>query len=69
MNTQTTNTAVVAQTPATNLSELSLNDFVFNLAPKHSNNELFTLLDMDGRQYSEKSVRWYASKARAGVRR
>lgn len=52
-----------------NISEMSLNDFVFNLAPTHSNDELFILLEMDGRQYSEKSVRWYASKARAGVRR
>ena len=59
MNTQTT----------TQTETLTLNDFVFQLAPTHSNNELFTLLDMEEIKYSEKSVRWYASKARAGVRR
>lgn len=48
---------------------LSLNDFVFNLAPTHSNPEIFVLLEMEGYKYSEKSVRWYASKARSGVRR
>lgn len=48
---------------------LTLNDFVFNLAPTHTNPEIFILLEMEGYKYSEKSVRWYASKARAGVRR
>lgn len=63
MNTQTTNTTAQTEQP------LTLNDFVFNLAPKHSNAELFILLEMEGFKYTEKSVRWYASKARAGVRR
>ena len=66
---QVVNEIKVAEAPKADISEMSLNDFVFNLAPTHSNDELFILLEMDGRQYSEKSVRWYASKARAGVRR
>lgn len=65
MNTQTTNTQETAQVEQT----LTLNDFVFNLAPTHSNPEIFILLDMEGIKYSEKSVRWYAAKARSGVRR
>lgn len=66
MNAQTTQTA---ETPVANEQALTLNDFVFNLAPTHSNFEIFILLDMEGYKYSEKSVRWYAAKARAGVRR
>lgn len=70
MNTQTSNTAVANQVNDQISEErLSLNDFVFNLAPTHSNDELFILLEMESYKYSEKSVRWYASKARAGVRR
>lgn len=69
MNTNT-QTAVNFVNPSFEVdNSLTLNDFVFNLAPKHSNDELFILLTMEGYKYSEKSVRWYASKARSGVRR
>jgi hypothetical protein len=47
----------------------SLNEVVFQLAPKHTNEEIIALLDKQGREYSMNSLRWYASKARAGVRR
>lgn len=60
---------VKTQTQTQTEQPLTLNDFVFNLALKHSNAELFVLLSMEGYKFTEKSVRWYASKARAGVRR
>ena len=65
----TQNATLVIETAKANDEILSLNDFVFNLAPTHTNPEIFILLEMEGYKYSEKSVRWYASKARAGVRR
>lgn len=51
--------------------ELSLNEVVYQLASKTeiTNDKLFAVLKKAGRKFSEKSVRWYASKARAGVRR
>lgn len=63
------NTNQSTQTVTTQEQPLTLNDFVFNLAPTHSNPEIFILLEMEGFKYTEKSVRWYASKARSGVRR
>lgn len=49
--------------------EASLNEVIFQLAPKYTNDEVIAMLEKQGRSFSLTSVRWYASKARAGVRR
>lgn len=51
------------------VKELSLNDFVFYAAPKMENADIIKLLNKQGRKFSIRSLQWYASKARAGVRR
>lgn len=47
----------------------TLNEVVYQLAKKFSNQEIFDLLKKQKRSFSENSVRWYASKSRAGVKR
>lgn len=49
--------------------EASLNEVVFQLAKKHTNEEILEMLTKQGRKFSLTSVRWYAAKSRAGVRR
>lgn len=48
---------------------VSLNELVWQAAPKMTNQEMVDALTAAGRKFTINSLRWYASKARAGVRR
>ena len=53
------------------VAELSLNEIIFQLAGKGkmTNAEIKELLAKAKRKITDSSLAWYASKARAGVRR
>jgi hypothetical protein len=47
----------------------SQNELVWQCAPKMSNQQMIDLMEKAGRKFTVNSLRWYASKARAGLRK